>query len=310
MRTINGHSIILLVALAALLAVYARPENVRRQDAIDISVLIRAAIRNGKGAQIFLSDYTHVQTITRRSVDKKGKVKEASETWEAYIPSLKHRNKPARWVRIKIKENGVPLPPDKVEKERIKAGERLAKAEAESQKLAAKTAEEKDEESLPDAKGAYFTMTIRRPLRSAQQLDVKTLLLHCAFDAPQREMIGGRETVALKFRPQPEARLSEAEEFISQLTGTIWIDVADSILVRAVGWPVKAQTPAGKPAILYESIRVTGDKWLPHKIVLNGLDYKDVFKGLGEEIEVVLDEYQRFQTEGSEGRVAAPRPRQ
>jgi hypothetical protein len=263
-----------------------------------ISALLADALHYGKGTKIFVADYTHIQTITRRRADKKGHVTEESDAWEAYLPSQQNRKKPTRWVRIRIMENGVALPADKIEKERLRASEKLMEAEEESQKLTSRASAGKaDQDSVTDARGAYFNLTVKRGLRGSIEFDVRTILQQSSFDAPRRELLNGRETLVLDFRPKPAMQLPEAESFITEMSGTVWFDAADRVLIKAEGWPMSMPLRRGKPAVFYQAVYVPGNKWLPHRISINGLSYKTFFGGFEQEVEAVLSEYKLFGSE-------------
>ena len=91
---------------------------------IDISSLVREAVC--KGAGDMLSDYTYVMTSAKRTVDKKGQVKEESTTFEVYMPTLKSGTR-GKGILLVTRRNGIPVPDAELEKERVRAGERLEK---------------------------------------------------------------------------------------------------------------------------------------------------------------------------------------
>lgn len=300
------HFLCVFVGLSFAQAALAQTPAPRQAVSSDLEQLVQDASRNGKGAKLFVAEYTHTQTITERIADKQGKVKEESETWEAFMPTLKYRKKPTRWVRVKVKENGVALPADKIEKERLKAGERLQAAEEETQKLMAKgTPPPDDTDSVADAKGAYFNLTLQRPFGKLE-FNVHTLLAAADFTPQAPVVLAGRETVVLSFKPKANLKLAGTQDYLAQLTGTVWIDRADRIVVRVEGWPLNVADRSGRPAIFYEMERVPGDKWLPRKLALNGMQHKALFGGFNKEVEAVLTDYQRFDAEVKDVKIDAP----
>ncbi len=274
----------------------------------DIPALLKDAIRNGKGTKFFISDYTHIQTITTRATDKKGNVKENSETWEAYMPTLVKYNKRAvHWVRIKIKEDGKPLLAEKIEKERKNATEKLVEGEEKAAKLSAAPPPISDEDFVPDAKGAYFNLLINRMFRKSIELKIPVILQGFDFTPAQQEALNGRPTYVLNFKPKPDVAFAEGIEYYANLTGTMWIDVADRIVVKVEGWPVNTVERKTSPAIYYESARAPGDKWLPRLIRLNGREYKTFLGGLDREVEALLTDYQRFESEVKDVKLLDPK---
>jgi hypothetical protein len=298
----------LLFVVIGLLTISASAQSVNTLTEAEVDALAKDAVRNGKGARIFISEYTHTQTIIARSKDKKGNIKEVSDTWEAFIPTQKYRRKASRWVRVKIKENGVPVAADKIEKERIEAGEKLIEAEQEAEKLAAKDGSNRPaENTVPDAKGAYFNLVLRRMFRGTIEFDVRSILEQCLLSQPRRTIWANRPVIALDFKPKANTKWSGAEDYMENLVGTIWIDEADRILVKAEGWPENLSTRPDKLAVYYEAVLVSGGKWLPHRIFINGLAHKQLFGGFNEEVEAILTDYQRYDSEIKDEKIIAPR---
>ena len=95
-------------------------------DPIDIPALVREAYC--KGAGDMLTEYTYVMTSTGRSIDKKGKTKEESTTYEVFIPMLKNGTH-GKGILVITSRNGVPVPTDELERARQEAGKRLEKDE-------------------------------------------------------------------------------------------------------------------------------------------------------------------------------------
>jgi hypothetical protein len=76
-----------------------------------------------------MADYTYVMTSSSREKDKKGRVKkEEATTHEVYIPTLRGGTR-AAGILLVTSRNGVPVPPDELEKERARAGRRLEEEE-------------------------------------------------------------------------------------------------------------------------------------------------------------------------------------
>jgi hypothetical protein len=278
---------------------------------LDIPQLIENALGNGKAARL-LSEYTYTLRMAQRKADRKGRITEESETYEAYFPTLKLKGE-TNFVLIKTKENDRPVTPERLERERQKATERLLKGEEEAQKInksrgderagkqpGGKDAGEDGEKNV----GIYFRMNAGT-MFSGVSLDVRTLLKNCEFDSPRREMIDGREAIALNFRPKPGASFEKEERYLAQSVGTVWIDAADKVLVRVEGWPRAASTRAGNPAFVYEQVRLPDDHWLPRLGRMNCASHTALF-GASYDFVFEFSNYQHFYSEIKDVRINKP----
>ncbi len=293
-----------LVIVCCWLALAVRAQTTP-PETVNVDKLIKDALAHGKGDKL-LSEYTYILRWRERRTDKKGEVKETLELYESYIPTLRRQGNTSA-VLLKLTENGVPLPPEKVEKERQKAAERLLKAEAESQKQNSRTPPSFGE---PPSKGAYFTIRVGRTLGGAVQLNVRALLEGCEFGNVRRAVLDGRETIALDFRPLPEARFPAELRYVAQLAGTLWIDAAERVLMRAEGWPREDNAHAGKPALLYEQMRLPDGYWLPRQAQLNGDTQRAFFEQAGNKLGVDYSfefaDFKRFGAETQDVKLKAP----
>src|SRR5205823_6007563 len=84
----------------------------------DVSALVKEA--NCKGAGDMINEYTYVMKWERREKDKKGRIKEETRTYEVFAPTLKSGTR-SRSILLVTSKNGVPVPPDELEKERLRA---------------------------------------------------------------------------------------------------------------------------------------------------------------------------------------------
>jgi hypothetical protein len=286
-------TLLLLTSLCLICAVAAQAQSAPAgsSEVVNIPELIENALGNGNAAKL-LSEYTYTLRMAQRSADKKGRITEESETFEAYFPTLKRKGE-TKFVLIKTRENDRPVPPEKLERERQKATERLLKAEDEAQR---QQTDEKnraggDEKSV----GVYFRINAGS-FFSSISLDVRTLMKSCEFDSPRREIIEGRKAVALSFRPKAGASFEKEERYLAQSAGTIWIDAADKVLVRVEGWPRTASARSGNPAFVYEQTRLPDGHWLPRLGRMNGVAHSAL---LGSKYDFVFEfnNYQRFWSE-------------
>jgi hypothetical protein len=259
--------------------------------------LIKDALDNGRGDKL-LTEYTYLMRLTEGKIDKQGQMKETSETFEAYVPTLRNRDRTSA-VLLKLTEKGVPLPADKLEKERQKAAERLLKSEAEAQKHNSRNAAEF---STKQVIGAYFQVRLSADV----DLNIKVLLRACEFSAPRREMLAGRETIALDFRPPAADVFEKNLRYLARTKGTVWIDAQERILVRAEGWPGTTTARAGKPAFLYEQIRLPDGYWLTRLAQLNGATHHAVFGSLDKDFTFEFSDYKRFGAEVKDVKLGKP----
>jgi hypothetical protein len=278
-------------------------------DPIDIPALVKEAYC--KGAGDMLGDYTYVMDSVGRSIDKKGQTKLQSTTYEIFIPVLKSGTR-GNGVMVVTARNGVPVRDDELEKARMEAGKKLEKAEE-------KNAKEKPAppETAPDVKGllplGMYTSTTNNHSSLFGKSTRTTLGIHnflktCELTFARREQHDGRETLIFKFTPRTGAQFDEAEAYIAQITGEIWIDTQDRIVTKLVGRPslittnskvaqpvaTSAETP---PAVYVEMQRLPEGVWFPRIVRINGADYQTLFDGITWDSTWTFSNFHRFVTE-------------
>jgi hypothetical protein len=299
MKMLFGFIVLWCSLVAGVCAQTSPPQTV------NVDELIKDTLAHGKGDKL-LTEYTYTLRWRERRTDKKGQVKETAELYESYIPTLRRQGN-TNTVLLKLTDDGVPLSPEKVEKERQKAAERLLKAEAESQKQNNRTPPSFGE--LP-SKGAYFMIRVGRTFGSDVQLSVRALLEGCEFGNLRRTKLDEREALALDFRPLADARFPDELRYVGQLAGTLWIDAAERVLMRAEGWPVEGATRTGKPALLYEQMRLLDGYWLPRQAQLNGDTHRTFFEQAGNKLGVDYSfefaDFKRFGAETQDVKLKAP----
>ncbi|HEX3144322.1 MAG TPA: hypothetical protein VHQ64_10140 [Pyrinomonadaceae bacterium] len=282
-------------------------------DPIDVAALVKEAYCKGNGDM--LADYTYVMTSVGRSIDKKGKPKEESTTYEVFIPTLKSGTR-GKGVMVVTSRDGVPVPATELEKAQLEAGKKLEKAEE-------KNAKEKPSppETAPEVKGmlplGMYTSTTNNHSSTFGKSTSTTLGIHaflktCELTFARREQHDGRETLIFTFMPRPGAQFADSEKYIAQLTGEIWIDAQDRIVTRLVGRPTlsanntgpaqRVMTPAptsadAAPAVYVEMQRLPEGVWLPRIVRINGLDYNRLFDGINWESTWTFSNFRRFSTE-------------
>jgi hypothetical protein len=272
----------------------------------DLRVLAREAICKGAGDMII--EYSYVLSFTNSERNRKGTIKETNMTYEVFVPTLKSGAR-TRSVLVLISRNGVPTPPDKLQKDRQRAAEQIEKEEA---KIGEASPTERNKKPNTDRSsqasagilplGMYARSTT---FQGGAVLNVATFLTMCDLTLLRRAPVDGRETLVFKFTPRPGAQLSNSEKYIAQLTGEIWIDVKDHIVTRLVGRPaesVKVERNTGTtgerpPAVYVEMLRLDTGVWLPRVSRINGAGYPWLFAGVSEDSTATFSNYIRFSTE-------------
>lgn len=294
---------------------------------VDSPALVKEAIC--KGAGDMLVDYTYVTNSSRREKDKKGRVKEETTTYEVFIPVLKS-GMHTRGILVVTSRNGIPVPPNELEKERLRAAERIEKEEdkiARATPTATATIANPVQGMLP--LGMYMRTGINREAfgvkRGSVALSVQTFLKTCELTLARREQIEGREMLIFKFAPRPDAQFADNEKYIAQLRGEIWIDAQDRIVTRLIGWPAsEALLAPGKdseatnkssaaaavgerpPAVYVEMMRLREGVWLPRITRINGADYPTLFDGITTDSTSIYSNHIRFSTDVKDVKVEPP----
>ncbi len=284
------------------------------EGTIDLPALVKEA--RCKGAGDMMAEFTYVMNESRRE-NKKGKIKEDTTTYEVFIPTLKSGMK-ARGITLVTSRNGVPVPPDELEKERLKTGERLEKEENKIASVATPSPTNSEEPKGLLPLGSYGRSGVNRSALGARTggitLSIHDFLKICDLTFLRREPKDGREVLVFRFTPRTDAQFDVNNKYITQLTGEIWIDAADRIVTRLAGWP-RDSKPATEstttstekpPAVYVEMMRVREGIWLPHVVRINGMDYPTLFDHITFESTSSYSDYIHFSTEIKDVKVGAP----
>src|SRR5262249_5693995 len=98
-------------------------------SSLDVAVLICDSDRQGAAMHLQLPEYTYLQTRVSRELDQRGKLFEHVSEYEAYpIKVLGHH----QHIISLISENGAPVSPKRLKKERQQAAKEIEAAERES----------------------------------------------------------------------------------------------------------------------------------------------------------------------------------
>lgn len=267
-------------------------ESVVAANLEDVKALVKESSCKGSGDMF--SDYTYVLKSLKREATNKGQIKEESIVYEVFMPILPN-GAHGHGISLVTSRDGVPVPPQELEKERMRAGERLEKEEKRANSIPASQTRTDANRigTLPLGSYGTFSFGGRKVL-----VDVHTFLANCELTLLRREQNESREMLVFTFTPRPDAQLKDNERYIAQLKGEIWIDVQDRIVTRLAAWPQTATQPNEKaPALYYEMIRLPAGTWLPLEIRINGKDYPGLFDHVALYSTLNFSEYKRFSTE-------------
>ena len=116
----------------------------------------------------------------------------------------------------------------------------------------------------------------RRPTTGRSLNDVVATL---RFSVHKREVVNGRDTIAVHFEPRPDARPETRQGNIAKvLKGTIWVDEQTREVVRAEATAIDSVSYGGGfvarlnegATVALTRERVDGDVWLPTSIRMKG----------------------------------------
>ncbi len=263
---------------------------------LNIEELVREALVKGGSAHRQLIDYTYQLKKTRRILNEQGKViEELTQEFEAYPVSGEH-------ALIQLAHNGKPLPEWHIDGDRKRAGERLLQHEGE------KTAQEEKKEKASNG-DRYIAAGIfgRSPTKQVTlSIDPSAFLQVCEFSSPHSEKLHDRTMIVLDFRPRAAVILPPTKTYVARLTGTIWIDADDKVLVKL---EAHAPTEASKTGamVLYQQSRIGEGIWFPSLIRLNSAGDVITFDTLNWDVIFEFSDYKHFKTSADEGKVTEPK---
>lgn len=235
----------------------------RLLENFDFAAFMNELRRNQAEIDRKLSEYTYRETRTEREFDDKGA--EKKETIRVYEVFPIH----GRRVSKLISENGVPLAPERAEKEANRAAEEIQDIERDREK-----AQEKAEEKR--AKVAA-KKTDEAGEEKESQTGISSFLRASEIVAPRREEFRGREAIVLDFRPRAGYKpQNRAEQIYAKLVGTAWVDPQDKRIIRmemrfpegfkAFGGLAKLRSGS---AFVFEQTRIEEGVWLPRFSQIN-----------------------------------------
>lgn len=299
----------------ATLAAFFAPVYSQKNE-FDIPALLgEAKQRSDENSQRMtdnLFSYTFKVRKVWRETTKGGKVEEKSELHEILLPSsCRSRSKKCwRSEGVLLEKNGEAIAPEKIEKERIKAGERLERIDHKSA-----TAERNAKVSPVALKWMHFGYFVRRfsEIKLIVAINGQEVLEKCEFFAPRRETVGGREMISLSFRPRANSVFEEATKYMPNVEGKIWIDTFDKVFVRLAMWEKGAkfenQTSdylLENAALVFDMTRTKEGIWFIRLGRINGLKYPNLFAEMKSDFSMESFNYHFFKTEVKDVEIKNP----
>jgi hypothetical protein len=275
-------------------------------SSLDIPLLIRDSDRLGTAMHLQLPEYTYLQTRLSREFDQRGKLVERVSVYEAYpikVPGGRHH------VISLINENGAPVSPRRLKKERQRAAKEIETAERESAL----------QSSGAPAAGAekYVAAGIGvSPSGNGVWIGVSQFLRQCRFSAPRYDRRADRDLIALDMQSCASDASDPRERYLAEMAGVVWIDAADKVVARLEAWPRPATTeqevPSAHPdaeTIVYEQMRLPNGLWVPKRIRLNAIGKAALFNGTNKDMTFEFSQYQRFNIEVEDLQPAPLKPK-
>jgi VWFA-related protein len=273
---------------------------------VSIKELLQEVESTGSRTLEQLGEYTYSLRKVRRVLTPKGKIKgEDFQDYEAYPVKGKH-------ALIQLAENGNRLSLTRVDISRKSATDALIKSEQEKQGL-----NQEQQDSLNRKIGywgASFEGAVQRrgqPRRNVfLTIDPEIFFRACDFSAPRSVLLEGRETIVLDFRPRPGLQLGEDKNWVRQLTGTLWIDAAERVLVRIEGQHASAPNETSDETspvnFVYQQQRLAPNVWSPSLIRINAAGDDNLFQGLNWDAWFEFSNYKRFDARDTDIKLKAP----
>jgi hypothetical protein len=255
--------------------------------------LIRDSDRLGTAMHLRLPEYTYLQTRLSREFDQRGKMVERVSAYEAYpiiVPG--HQ----RHVISLISEDGAPVSPKRLKKERQQAAKEIETAERESALQVG---------GAPTA-GAEKYVAAGIGVSQAGDgvsIGVSQFLRQCRFGEPRFDRMADRDMIALNIHSCAGDTGDPREQYLARMTGVVWIDAADKVVARLEAWPASEtmleidSAPRNEETIVYEQMRLPNGLWFPKRIRLNAIGKAALFNGTDKDMTFEFNHYQRFNTE-------------
>ncbi|HEY8460618.1 MAG TPA: hypothetical protein VIM99_09575, partial [Blastocatellia bacterium] len=203
-----------------------------------------------------------------------------------------------------ISEDGAPVSPKRLEKERRQAAKEIEAAERENAGGAPPIGAEK-----------YVTAGIGvSQTGDGVWIGVSQFLRQCRFGAPRYSRLYDRDMIALEFHSCSGGAGDPRERYLAGMTGIVLIDARDKVVARLQAWP-RMSTPESERSlsstdaetIVYEQMRLPDGLWVPKRIRLNAIGRAALFNGTDKDMTFEFSHYQRFAIEVKDFQQTTPK---
>jgi len=298
--------LILVATVVGMLALSTLPSLGQTLDQnLNIPQLVRDAYRNGAEMSRRIFQYTWTDTRAYRIMEKGGKFKTHPEQVYEVFPN---RVNGRFLLRRLVKENGVPVSPERAAKELARLAKELENDERDAEKAEQKLASKKSSPATPDdvcvPQGYTTTYGANGGLIA---LSISDFLCAGEFSNPRHGGVNGRESIILDFRPRAGYRSPNKERApIAGLHGRVWIDAADRVVSRLEAWPAPSNEMLGigerqknlpEVVLVYEQMRLADGTWMHALTRINTTNHSKLFNGVTIEFQEVFTDYKRFSSE-------------
>lgn len=254
-------------------------------------------------------NYTFKWRKTRRERSKSG-ADEHSEVFEIYPPPFrKWRGGGSFKFGVLIEKDGKPVSPERIEKGRLKVGRNLERFERESDSISEPPV------AVSDSMAWFsFGVHLNVPFVS-KKVDFRgdEFFDKVKFDHPYRESVAGRDAIALRFRPRPDAVFSETAKYLSNFEGVIWVDEADKFIFRLAAWPQGAKFDSndsdnllGNATVAIDYTRAKEGLWFRRMGRMNALKYPKALLWLTEDFSLEWFDYKLYKVDSEKEKLSAP----
>ena len=258
-----------------------------------------------------LENYTFKTRKTRREPSKNGAGNEHSEVFEIYPPPFRKRRGGRRFnSSVLIEKDGKTVSPERIEKERLKVGRNLERFEHESDPITEPLV-------VKPNSMAWFSFSVIKNVIAAPFVN-KRIDFHgdeffdkCEFDSPYKENVAGRNTIALRFHPRPEAVFSETAKYFSNFVGVIWVDEADKFIFRLAAWPQDAKFDLNGSDHLLENAAVAIDYtrtkeglWIRRMGRMNAVKYPKALLWLTDDFSLERFDYKLYKVDSEKEKLS------
>ncbi len=262
---------------------------------LSVNKLIEDTEKNGALMHQRLGDYTYMLRKVRRTFDKKARLRtEEYKDYEAYPVKGQH-------ALVQMSANGSNVSVDRIGVDRKQATEAIIKNEEEKQ-------------NSPETKQprGYWSAGLAGMVQGKNlYLSINPTLFfkYSEFSTPRLVTLDGRETIVMEYHTRSGLQLEMENDWIQKMSGNIWIDFTDKVLVRIEG-QVKseiASSAQSMPNFVYQQQRVGVGLWSPALIRINSLGDSTIFRGLNYDAWFEFSNFKRFDSAESDVKITAPK---